>query len=92
MVDDGNSVGYFYRMLQLVNGPLASYDQMMKTTPEQQKAGMEAWMTWSRKAAGAIVDLGAPLGKTLKVIRSTWVPAGHAGHGGAAANRRSRFK
>ena len=40
----------------------------MKTaTPEQQKAGMDAWMAWGKKAAGSIVDMGAPLGKSLRV-------------------------
>jgi hypothetical protein len=40
---------------------------MMKATPEQQKAGMEAWMAWADKASASVVDLGAPLGKALKV-------------------------
>ena len=42
----------------------------MKSTPEQQKAGMAAWMEWGKKASSAIVDMGAPLGKTLKVTPS----------------------
>ena len=40
---------------------------MQSATPEQQKAGMEAWMAWSKKAASSIVDMGAPLGKSLRV-------------------------
>jgi outer membrane biogenesis lipoprotein LolB len=55
------------KFLVLYKAPLASFDQMMKATPEQQKAGMEAWMTWSKKAASSIVDMGAPLGKSLVV-------------------------
>jgi hypothetical protein len=55
------------KFLVLYKAPLASFDQMMKATPEQAKAGMEAWMTWSKKAAGSIVDMGAPLGKSLQV-------------------------
>jgi hypothetical protein len=55
------------KFMVLYRAPLTSFDQMMKATPEQQKAGMEAWMAWSRKAASSIVDLGAPLGSTLKV-------------------------
>ena len=44
--------------------------QMMKSsTPEKQKAGMEAWMTWSKKAASSIVDMGGPLGKSLRVAK-----------------------
>jgi hypothetical protein len=56
------------KFLVLYQAPVASFDQMMKnSTPEQQKAGMEAWMTWSRKAASSIVDLGAPLGKSVRL-------------------------
>jgi hypothetical protein len=58
------------RFLVLYKAPIASFDQMMKSTPEQQKAGMEAWMTWGKKAAASLVDMGAPLGKTLKVTPS----------------------
>jgi len=36
-------------------------DQMANLSPEQAKAGMEAWMTWAGKAGSAIVDLGAPV-------------------------------
>ena len=62
------------KFLVLYKAPIASFEQMLKATPEQQKAGMEAWMTWSRKAGSAIVDLGAPLGKTLKVTPSGPAP------------------
>lgn len=55
------------KFLVLYKAPLASFEQMMKATPEQQKAGMDAWMAWGAKAAASIVDMGAPLGKTLKV-------------------------
>jgi hypothetical protein len=58
------------KFLVLYKAPLTSFDQMMKATPEQQKAGMEAWMVWGKKAAASIVDMGAPLGKTLKVTPS----------------------
>jgi hypothetical protein len=53
--------------LVLYKAPTSGFEQMKKATPEQQKAGMDAWMTWSKKAAGAIVDMGAPLGKSLRV-------------------------
>ncbi len=58
------------KFLVLYKAPLASFDQMMKATAEQQKAGMDAWMAWGKKAAGSIVDMGAPLGKTLRVTPS----------------------
>ena len=55
------------KFLVLYKAPHSAFEQMKKTTPEQQKAGMEAWMGWSKKAAASIVDMGAPLGKTLRV-------------------------
>ena len=55
------------KFLVLYKAPLASFDQLLKMPPEQQKAGMDAWMAWSKKAGSALVDMGAPLGKTLKV-------------------------
>jgi hypothetical protein len=55
------------KFMVLYRAPQASFDQMMKATPEQQKAGMDAWMAWGNKAKASIVDMGAPLGKTLKV-------------------------
>ena len=55
------------KFLVLYKAPLSSFEQMMKLPPEQQKAGMEAWNAWGKKAASSIVDMGAPLGKSLKV-------------------------
>ena len=55
------------KFLVLYKAPIASFEQMMKATPEQQKAGMDAWMAWSKKAASSIVDMGAPLGKGMRV-------------------------
>ena len=55
------------KFLVLYKAPASSFEQMMKASKEQQKAGMEAWMIWSKKAAASIVDMGAPLGKALRV-------------------------
>ncbi|HEY0711002.1 MAG TPA: hypothetical protein VGG33_29635 [Polyangia bacterium] len=55
------------KFLVLYKAPTASFEEMMKATPEQQKAGMDAWMNWSNRAASAIVDMGAPLGKGMLV-------------------------
>ena len=55
------------KFLVLYRAPVASFDQMMKATPEQQKAGMDAWKVWGQKAGSSIVDMGAPLGKALSV-------------------------
>jgi len=55
------------KFLVLYKAPTSSFDQMRRATPEQQKAGMDAWMTWGKKAASTIVDMGGPLGKSLRV-------------------------
>ncbi|HEY2900052.1 MAG TPA: hypothetical protein VGL59_05730 [Polyangia bacterium] len=55
------------KFLVLYKAPNTSFEQMMKASPEQQKAGMDAWMAWGKKAGGGVVDMGAPLGKSLKV-------------------------
>jgi hypothetical protein len=31
---------------------------------------MDAWMAWSQKTGKSIVDMGAPLGKSLRVTKS----------------------
>jgi hypothetical protein len=62
------------KFLVLYKAPASSFEQMMKATPEQQKAGMDAWMTWSKKAAAMIVDMGAPLGKSLRVTKGGTSP------------------
>jgi hypothetical protein len=57
------------KFLVLYKAPTTAFEQMKKATPEQQKAGMDAWMAWSQKAGGSIVDMGAPLGKSLRVTK-----------------------
>src|SRR5450755_4580623 len=57
------------KFLVLYKAPTSAFEQMMKATPEQQKAGMDAWMAWSKKAASSIVDMGGPLGKSLRVTQ-----------------------
>ena len=58
------------KFLVLYKASTEVFQQMMKSsTPEQQKAGMEAWMKWSKEAASSIVDMGAPLGKSVNVAK-----------------------
>jgi hypothetical protein len=57
------------KFLVLYKAPASSFEKMKGATPEQQKAGMEAWMAWSKKAGSAIVDMGAPLGKSVRVVQ-----------------------
>jgi hypothetical protein len=55
------------KFLVLYRAPASAFEQMKTATPEQQKAGMDAWMSWGQKASSSIVDMGAPLGKSLRV-------------------------
>ena len=71
------------KFLVLYQAPAAAFEQMMKSsTPEQQKAGMDAWMAWSKKAGSALVDMGAPLGKAVRVKKSGDVSASPNNLGG----------
>lgn len=57
------------KFLVLYKAPTASFDQAMKSTPEQQKEGMDAWTKWGKQAQKSIVDMGAPLGKAVRVSK-----------------------
>ena len=57
------------KFLVLYKAPTSAFEQMKKATPEQQKAGMDAWMAWSKKAGSSLVDMGAPLGKSVRVTK-----------------------
>ena len=63
------------RFLVLYQADASAEEQMANATPEQAKAGMDAWMAWAGKASSAIVDLGAPLGT------GTHVESGSSGSG-----------
>jgi hypothetical protein len=62
------------KFLVLYRAPSTSFELMKNATPEQQKAGMDAWMAWGSKAQSNIVDMGAPLGKSLKVTKGGSAP------------------
>lgn len=49
------------KFLVLYRSTVSAAEQMTKVTPEQAKAGMDAWMAWAKKAGPGIVDLGQPL-------------------------------
>jgi hypothetical protein len=63
------------KFLVLYKAPASSFELMQKATPEQRKAGMEAWMGWIKTAAASIVDMGAPLGKSLHVSKGGASPS-----------------
>ena len=55
------------KFLVLYKASAAAFAEAMKAPPEEQKKGMETWNAWGKKAAKSIVDMGAPLGKTMLV-------------------------
>jgi hypothetical protein len=63
------------KFMILYRSSTSARDQMANATPEQMKAGMDAWMVWAAKAGDAVVDLGTPL-----------APATHVGSAASAAD------
>jgi hypothetical protein len=57
------------KFLVLYKAPTTAFEQMKNATPEQQKAGMDAWMTWSKKAGSSLLDMGGPLGTSMRVTK-----------------------
>ncbi|NUO75064.1 MAG: hypothetical protein HOQ32_03535 [Lysobacter sp.] len=57
--------------LAMFTGSPASMDSWKTLDPatraEREKAGMQAWQDWAIAHADAIVDHGAPLGKTKRI-------------------------
>ena len=50
------------KFLVLYRSNTSTSERMAKATPEQNQAVMAAWRAWSQRAAGSLVELGAPLG------------------------------
>jgi hypothetical protein len=49
------------KYLILYRSKTTAGEQMASATPEQAKAGMDAWTAWAAQAGDAILDLGSPL-------------------------------
>lgn len=59
------------KFVALYMAPIAEMDKMMKSsTPEDMKKGMDDWMKWADAHKKDIVELGAPLGKNKRVMKS----------------------
>lgn len=56
-----------HKYLALYRAPAASRKQMASASPEQAKAGMDAWMSWAKRTGTALVDMGAPLGAAIGI-------------------------
>jgi hypothetical protein len=55
------------KFLVLYNSPIPAAEMMAKATPEETKAGMDAWTAWSERNSDAVVDLGVPLGSSMRI-------------------------
>ena len=64
------------RFMVLYRSSTSAREQMASATPEQMKAGMDAWMAWAAKAGDAIIDLGAPLALATRVAPGTSTAGG----------------
>ncbi len=54
------------KFMALYMAPRSAIDEMMQATPEQAQAGMDAWMAWANDNKSMLVDLGMPLGRTMR--------------------------
>jgi hypothetical protein len=51
----------------LYRAQASAREQMENATPEQRRAGAEAWRAWASRVDYAIADLGAPLAHTTHI-------------------------
>jgi hypothetical protein len=63
-----------YRSEGALSGITVS-EMIARSTPEQMKAGMEAWHAWHEKCGSAVADLGAPLDKSTTVTGGSGAPS-----------------
>src|SRR2546428_11829346 len=66
------------KFLVLYRANVPAAEMMANSTPEQMKAGMEAWGAWMGRIGNALVDMGAPLGGSRSVDEGSAASA--AGH------------
>jgi hypothetical protein len=55
------------KFLVLYRANVPADEMMANSTPEQMKAGMDAWGAWMGGVGDAMLDLGAPLGASRSV-------------------------
>jgi hypothetical protein len=66
------------KFVVLYESTVPASEQMRNVTPEQAKAGMDAWMSWARRTGSGIVDLGSPLAAAAKLNGSSQIAGGNA--------------
>jgi hypothetical protein len=58
------------KFLVLYQSTVPASEQMKNATPEQAKAGMDAWMSWAGRVGDGIVDMGSPVAASAKLTGS----------------------
>ena len=79
------------KFLVLYQSTVSASEQMKNATPQQAKAGMDAWMAWARRAGSGIVDMGSPVASAGRVSASPAAPAIHRNLG-CIAGRGARLR
>ena len=64
------------KFLVLYRSSSSAREQLANASPEDAKAGMDAWMAWAGRAGESIVDLGAPLDAPRRVGDGSGDPTG----------------
>ena len=70
------------KFLVLYQAIVSAPDQMKSATPEQAKAGMDAWMSWAGRVGSGIVDMGSPVAPAAKLTGSGQAAASSSQVGG----------
>ena len=70
------------KFLVLYESTASASEQMRHATPEQAKAGMDAWMSWAGRVGSGIVDLGSPVAAAARLSGPTQVATGKSPVGG----------
>ena len=70
------------KFLVLYQSTVPASEQLKNVTPEQAKAGMDAWMSWAGRAGGGIVDMGSPVATAARLNGSGQTAGGNSQLGG----------
>ena len=70
------------KFLVLYQSTVPASEQMKSATPEQAKAGMDAWMSWAGRSGSGIVDMGSPVAAAAKLDGPSQIAPGNSQVGG----------
>jgi hypothetical protein len=62
------------KFLVLYNSPVSAAEMMANASPEETKAGMDAWTAWSDHNGESVIDLGLPLGSSTHIAPGSSAP------------------